>query len=166
VLKGENIAHKTEAGVVALNLGNAARVREAAEDMPAETFLVEEMITETVAELLVGVVLDPAHGYVLTVGAGGVLTELLEDTVSVLIPSRPEEVQAALGRLKIFRLLDGYRNLPRANIDAVVQAIMAVQAYVQANHGRIEEVEINPLICGTKGAIAADALIRTGEADD
>lgn len=166
VLKGEGIAHKTEAGAVALNLADPASVRKAAGAMTAEGFLVEEMVTDTVAELLVGVVLDPAHGYVLTLGAGGIMTELMADTASLLIPADADAVASALRRLRIFPLLEGYRGKPGVDISAVVQAIMAVQAYVIAHHGQIEEVEINPLLCGPARAVAADALIRTGEADD
>jgi len=166
VLKGEGIAHKTEAGAVRLNLTDAAAVEKAARSMSAPSFLVEEMITGTVAELLVGIVLDPAHGYVLTLGAGGVLTELLQDSVSLLVPAGPAEIKSALNSLKIARLLAGYRGAPAADIDAIVQAVMAVQTYVIANHGRLSEVEINPLICTTDRAIAADALIQTGDRND
>ncbi len=166
VLKGEGLAHKTEAGAVVLNLCDTDAVLGAARAMAADTFLVEEMITDTVAELLVGVVLDPAHGYVLTLGAGGVLTELMADTTSLLIPASAEAVADALRKLRLFPLLQGYRGKPGADLAAIVQAVMAVQAYVTANHGRVEEVEINPLLCGATRAVAADALIRTGEADD
>ena len=166
VVKGEGIAHKTEAGAVALNLAVTGAVRDAASRMNAKSFLVEEMVADTVAELLVGVVLDPAHGYVLTLGAGGVLTELMADTASVLIPASADAVEAALRRLRMFPLLGGYRGKPGVDLDKVVQAVMAVQAYVVAHHGRIEEVEINPLLCCTTRALAADALIRIGEADD
>lgn len=161
VLKGEGIAHKTEAGAVVLNLGSAGAVTEAARAMPTEQFLVEEMVTGTVAELLVGVLRDQAHGYVLTLAAGGILTELLEDSVSLLVPSPPEAVRAALGRLRMFRLLCGYRGAPAADIEAIVSAVMAVQSYVEA--ARPQEIEINPLLCGPNGAVAADALIRIGD---
>lgn len=166
VVKGEGVAHKTEAGAVVLNLGTAGAVLQAADGMAAQNFLIEEFVTGTVAELLVGVVLDPAHGYVLTLGAGGVLTELIADTVSVLIPASPEDIETALRRLRLFPVIAGYRGKAGADIAAIVRAVMAVQAYVEANHGRVEEVEINPLLCGTERAVAADALIRIGVADD
>jgi len=164
VLKGEGIAHKTEAGAVALNLRSARAVAEAARAMPSEQFLVEQMVTGTVADLLIGVVRDPAHGYVLTLAAGGTLTELLDDSVSLLVPSPPQAVRDALGRLKLFRLLCGYRGAPPADIEAIVKAIMAVQSYVEAAHPH--EIEINPLLCGPHGAVAADALIRIGDPHD
>ncbi|WP_206020988.1 acetate--CoA ligase family protein [Antarcticimicrobium luteum] len=164
VLKGEGIAHKTEAGAVALALGSAQAVREAAEAMPTDQFLVEEMITDTVAELLVGVVRDPAHGYVLTLAAGGTLTELLEDRVNLLLPSTPEDIRAALNKMKLAKLLDGYRGAPAVHKGAIVDVVMAVQSFVAATHP--EEIEINPLLCCTDGAVAADALIITGENHD
>lgn len=160
VLKGEGLAHKSEAGAVRLNLTSAEEVTEAAEKMPSETFLVEEMLTDNTAELLIGVVRDPAHGFVLTLAAGGVLTELLEDSTSLLIPSTRNEIDRALSHLKINRLLNGFRGAEPANRAAILDAIEAVQNYVMANAGKIEEVEVNPLICGPQTAIAADALIR------
>ena len=161
VLKGEGIAHKTEAGAVVLNLSGAAELQEAAHAMPAESFLVEEMVTGTVAELLIGVVADPAHGYVLTLAAGGTLTEVIEDSASLLVPASRDAALAALNSLRIARLLAGYRGKPAADIDAILDAVMAVQAYVTG--ALPQEVEINPLLCGPDGAVAADALIRIGE---
>jgi acyl-CoA synthetase (NDP forming) len=163
VLKGLGVAHKTEAGAVVLNLTTESDVVEAAVQMSCDGFLVEAMVTNAVAELLIGVVLDPAHGYVLTIGAGGTLTELLEDKASLLIPSQSQDVLAALKTLKVWKLLNGYRGRPAADIPAIVQTVMAVQTYVQAEHGKILEVEINPLICREDDAVAADALIKKGE---
>lgn len=161
VLKGEGIAHKTEAKAVALNLASKAEVEAAARKMPAQDFSVEEMILGAQAELLVGVVRDPAHGYVLTLAAGGTLTELLEDSACLLVPAPREDVAKALRSLKLARLLYGYRGAPAADFEAILDTVMAVQAYVAA--ARPLEVEINPLMCGPGMAIAADALIRIGE---
>ncbi|WP_172330150.1 acetate--CoA ligase family protein [Mangrovicoccus sp. HB161399] len=163
VLKGEGIAHKTEAGAVALNLASGEAVRRAAEAMPVASFLVEEMITGTVAELLVGVVRDPVHGFVLTLGLGGILTELMADTVSMLVPAPEDEIRAGLDRLKIAPLLGGYRGKPGADLASVVAAVMAVQGFVAEHADRLEEIEINPLICTPGRAVAADALIRMGD---
>ncbi|XDA98075.1 acetate--CoA ligase family protein [Sulfitobacter sp. LCG007] len=158
VLKGLGLAHKSEAGAVRLNL-SAAQVREAAATMAAEVFLVEEMVQGGVAELLLGVTRDPAHGFLLTLGAGGVLTELWQDTVTLLLPVGPQDVKAALRRLRIWPLLEGYRGKPAANLDAIVRAVLALQACVVDNAARIGEVEINPLICTPDAAVAVDALI-------
>ncbi len=165
VLKTEAAAHKTEAGGVRLGLTTGAEVIDAARTVPGPPWLLEEMVTGAVAELLLGVTLDPAHGYVLTLGAGGTLTELMADTRSVLLPTRVAEIRAALGALRLAPLLHGHRGRPAADIDAIVAAALAVQAYVIAQHGRLAEVEINPLICTPRAAVAADVLIRIGERD-
>ncbi|WP_338550360.1 acetate--CoA ligase family protein [Roseovarius phycicola] len=164
VLKGTGVAHKTEAGLVALNLTTSEAVAKAAEDMRCDGFLVEEMTTGAVAELLVGVLRDPAHGFVLTLGAGGTLTEILSDTVSLLLPVTENDVVDALQSLRIAPVLNGYRGKAGCDLNKVAQAVLAVQDYVTAHAERLEEVEINPLICTETEAIAVDALIRIGEA--
>lgn len=160
VLKGTGLAHKTEHGAVRLGLA-VDEVAEAAREIGTDTFLVEEMVTGAVAELLVGVTRDPAHGFVLTVAAGGVMTEVLRDSASLLVPARETEVKQALNSLNCAVLLSGYRGNPSADLQAIVAAVMTLQDYVVAHADRLEEVEINPLICTPNAAIAADALIRT-----
>jgi len=160
VLKGEGFAHKTEAGAVRLNLTSPAEVEEAARAMGAAGFLVEEMVTGTVAELLVGVVRDPAHGFVLTLAAGGTLTEVWQDAASLLLPAAAEDIDAALDRLRIAPVLAGWRGAPAANRAAIHAAIRAVEAYAVDNTDRLVEVEVNPIICTPHRAIAVDALIR------
>lgn len=160
VLKGEGVAHKTEAGAVVLNLTSGQAVSDAAHDMPARSFLIEEMVTGAVAELLIGVVKDPAHGFVMTLAAGGTLTEVLQDSASVLLPASEADLETALNSLRVSRLLDGYRGAAAANREALMAAIRAVEAYVLENALGLEEIEINPLLCTPTDAVAADALMR------
>ncbi len=161
VLKGLGIAHKSEAGAVRLNL-TPELLSAAAKKMPCNTFLVEEMVTGAVAELLVGLTQDPAHGFVLTIAAGGVFTELMEDKVSVLVPADRSVLDLALSRLKVSKVLSGFRGSDPANWEAILDAIEALQSYVLANVDVLVEVEINPLICTKERAVAADVLIRRG----
>jgi acetyl-CoA synthetase len=158
-VKGTGFAHKSDAGAVALNITHS-ELSEVVKNMPGDGVLIEEMITGTVAEMLLGIVRDPAHGFVLTIGAGGVLTEIIQDTISFIVPTSAKSIRAALPSLKSYPLLTGFRGKPAANLDAFVDAIMALQTYVVAHADRIEEVEINPIICTPSAAIAADALIR------
>lgn len=158
-VKGVGLAHKTEHAAVRLGVLTADVACVAAE-IGTELVLIEEMITGTVAELLIGVIRDPAHGFVLTLGAGGVRAELLRDTTSLLVPSPPDAIRAALDKLKIAPLLAGYRGQPPADMDAIVAAVQAVQAYVTRNADTLGEVEINPLLCTPDTAVAVDALIR------
>lgn len=163
VLKGEGLAHKTESGAVALNLSNGKELLRAAQKISAESFLVEEMITGKIAELLLGVVRDPAHGFVLTIAAGGTLAELLDDRQSLLIPSSKEAIEQALSNLRIWALLKGYRGGQAADKTSIIDAVLKLQSYVVANCESIEEVEINPLICTSTRAVVADALIVKGD---
>lgn len=164
VLKGVGLAHKTEAGAVALNLTNANAVLEAADRIPTDQFFVEQMIGGTVAELLIGIVRDPAHGYVLTLAAGGVLSELLKDRVPLIVPASRLEIERALASLQISHLLRGYRGGVAVDLEKIIDAVLALQAYAMAEP--VEEVEINPLMCGVDFAIAADALVICGEVND
>ena len=160
VLKCTGSAHKSETGGVALSLNDADTVLSAGQKMSGDQFLLEEMITSPVAELLVGVVSDPAHGFILTLGAGGIYTELHQDTISTLIPATRNQIKQCLTQLKMAPILSGYRNQPAANIDSILDAIQSIQDYVLANLDTVQEVEINPLIATQTRAVAVDALIR------
>ena len=164
-LKGLGIAHKTEAGAVALNRRDAAAVERALDFLPGDKVLVEEMVAGPVAELLLSVMLDPAHGYLLTLGWGGTATELHADTAHRLLPVSNDDIRAMLGELRLAPLLAGYRGAAGADMDAIVRAVRAVQDFVEATPG-VAEVEINPLICTSERAVAVDALIREGVTDE
>ncbi|MFK7868683.1 MAG: acetate--CoA ligase family protein [Roseobacter sp.] len=158
VLKAVGLAHKSELGGLRLNL-SADALEEAALSMPGDRFLIEEMQMGAAVELLVGITADPAHGYLLTVGAGGVLTELWQDTASLLLPADAEATKAALRSLRIAPLLDEYRGAPPVRIDLAVAAVLALQRCVLEAKGTIVEAEINPLLCTSENAVAVDALI-------
>ena len=162
-LKTLGLAHKTGANGLALGLTTRAEVEVAAPRLADGPLLVERMVAGTLVEILVGVTRDPAHGFVLTLGAGGTMTDVLRDRASLLIPATRAEVTARLKGLNIAPLLEGFRGNPPVDLDALLAAIDAVQAYVLANAERVEEVEINPLICTQDNAIAADALIRKAQ---
>ncbi len=166
-----DLAHKTEVGGVVLNLKDAAQVeaahrqmlRDVSERAPAarvEGVLVQSMEQEGV-ELIVGVRRDPVFGPMLTVGLGGVLTELYQDSAHALLPLDEEGADRLLRRLTAFPLLDGYRNAPKADIQAAVQAIAAVGSAMSRAPASIREIEVNPLLVRKlgQGAIALDALI-------
>ncbi|MEM8698215.1 MAG: acetate--CoA ligase family protein, partial [Pseudomonadota bacterium] len=90
----------------------------------------------------------------------GILTEILRDSQTLMIPAPAAEVRAALLSLGTAPLLTGFRGRPKADLTAVVAAVMAVQAYAVTEADRLWELEINPLIVTQDRAVAADALIR------
>lgn len=159
---GANLAHKTEAGGVALNLIDADAVHSAAERMLGLTnrAIVEAMAQAPVCELIVGVSRDPQFGLLLMVGAGGILAEVMKDAVLLALPAGRDEIDAALGRLKVAPVLAGYRGRPAADRTALLDAIEAVARFAEAHSDRLLELDVNPVIAGRDGVVAADALVR------
>jgi acyl-CoA synthetase (NDP forming) len=166
------LAHKTEAGAVALNLRDEAAVERAAAAMTKslaaykaglvpERFLIERQVTGAVAELIVGLHRDPQFGLVMVVGMGGILVELMEDAATVLLPTDRTSVAEAIGRLKVAKLLKGYRGKPAGDIEAAIDAVMAIAAFAEGHRDRIIELDVNPLmvLAEGQGAVAVDALI-------
>ena len=158
-LKGLGLAHKSESGAVRVGITNADQLIAAANAMPKEIseFLVEQTVTNIVAEVLVGVRRDAPVGWLVTLGAGGVFTELWRDTVCLLAPATNAEISQALQKLRIAPLLNGFRGKPAANIDALVELIQKLIG-ATLNNGLVE-VELNPVLVTPKSAIAVDALM-------
>ncbi|MBS0393959.1 MAG: acetate--CoA ligase family protein [Proteobacteria bacterium] len=159
-----DLAHKSDVGGVVLNVRSAAEARAAAERLAAlsDRVLVEQMVGDGVAEVLVGITVDPQFGQVLVLGAGGVLTEYLKDSVSLLPPFTPAAVRAALGRLRIARLLEGFRGKPAGDVAALVEAVLAVARYAETHVETLAELDVNPIIVrpAGRGVVAVDVLIR------
>lgn len=166
VLKGLGVAHKTEAGVVKIGLNNTAELlREARAMQPKVSgYLLEELITDNQGELLVSIIRDSTHGFMLTLAAGGIYTELLKDSQHLLLPYTREDLAEKIPLLKIYPLLSGFRGAKMANHSSILDTIMLLQDFVFEHQERLLEVEINPLLCGTQSATIVDALISlTGE---
>ena len=182
-LKALGVSHKTEHGAVKLNLRGSDAVRAAARPLldaprnsdtlagePADAatgLLVERHEAGAVVELIVGLHRDPLFGPMLTVGSGGTLVELITDSVTLLLPVSQAEVRTALASLGCAPMLAGYRGGPPADLDAAVDAILAVAQFGVDNAERLEELDVNPLAVRTRGrgAVALDALIRIRTAD-
>lgn len=155
-LKGLGFAHKTEAGAVRLHLPS---LDGQAEMVGAQGYLAEEMVTGSVAEVLIGLTRDPVYGVTLTLGMGGVAAELLADTVTLVLPVTDDMVADALRRLRLWPLLNGYRGRPKADVAALIAGVQKLVALMQRD-ASLEEIEINPMILRENGAVAVDALIR------
>lgn len=167
------IAHKTEAGGVALGLGSAEAVTGAFEAVTASArahapearidgTIVQEMVTGTF-ELIVGVKREPAFGPVLLLGTGGTFVEVLKDTVLRVLPIGRAEAEAMVRELGSYPMLSGARGQAKADIAAIVDVLLEVAALALAAE-EIQELDINPLMVRPegKGVVAADALITLG----
>lgn len=163
VLKALGIAHKTEKDAVRLNLRSVSEVKQAATDLVhlSETLYLESMVQSPIAELIVGVTRDTQFGLVLTIGSGGILVEILKDTVTLIIPVSRTQIEESVLGLKSAPLLAGYRGKAKANLSATIDAIMAIQDYAISKSELLIELDVNPLLLCADSAYAADALIIT-----
>ena len=161
---GATLEHKSDVGGVVLNLRSETEAAAAAQRLSSlsPTLLIEEMVTDGVAEVLVGMRVDAQFGLLLVLGAGGVLTELLRDSVTLLPPFTAASITAALGKLRAAPLLAGYRGRPAADVEALVETVLACTRYARDNLERLAELDLNPVIVRPRGrgAVAVDALIR------
>ena len=163
VVKALGVMHKTDVGAVRLNLSNPDEVRAAVLGMSSlsKTYLIEKMVVGVSAEIIVGVACDEQFGPYLLVGSGGILVEVMKDSLSLLLPTNKEEVLHALGQLKFAPLLNGFRGAPPADLNAAADVILMVAGMVEDAPSSIIELDINPLmlLAEGQGVVAADALI-------
>lgn len=171
LLSGD-ITHKSEVGGVAVNVTAqeiGPRLLQMKDDVQRHTgrapdaFLVQEMVTGA-AEVIVGLHKDPL-GDAILLGMGGVVAELIRDTTLLLLPDdgaalTAQQVELALKRLKTWPLLDDYRGRERADVPALIDAVLAFAGMAQALNGQLLEAEINPLFVKPlgQGVRAADGI--------
>ena len=160
-LKAMGLAHKSEAGAVRVGIRDKEALALALAELPrtAAGYLVEATVTDVVAEILVTVRRDPPVGWLVTLGFGGVTTELWSDLTHLLAPVTVDEVKAALTRLRCAPLLAGFRGRPAADVDALAELVVRLTDAAIAPGSGIVEVELNPVLVGQHGANAVDALM-------
>ncbi|GHJ92934.1 pimeloyl-CoA synthetase [Streptomyces sp. NE5-10] len=165
---GGQLAHKTELGLVKVGLTSASQVRDAYRDLTdiaryeqidLDGILVCQMVGKGV-EMVVGVTRDELFGPTVTVGLGGVLVEVLNDTAVRVPPFGEREARSMLDELRGRALLDGVRGAPPADVDALVEVVLRVQRMALELDGDLAELDINPLMVLPRGqgAVALDAL--------
>ena len=156
------LAHKTELGAVMLNINDPLALEKACQDLfkIGSSLLIEKMVQDSVAELIIGVGLDPIFGKYIIIGSGGILVELFKESIPLLFPVNREDVSLALSKLKAFPLINGYRGNPQGDVEMIIDCVMATVKLVSEND--IDELDINPLLVlkGGSGVIAVDALIK------
>ena len=158
-VKSLGLLHKSDAGGVVVGVADEEALVRAVASMPAtpEGTLVESTVSDVVAEMLVSVRRDPPVGWLVTLGPGGVMTELLRDTVHLLAPVTIDDVRTALTKLRTYPVLDGFRGRPAADIDALAALVVRLADAVVGDTS-VVEVELNPVLVGRDGAVAVDAL--------
>jgi acetyl-CoA synthetase len=171
VLKVESpdLPHKTEAGVIRLNLRTANEVRDAYAAVMANAdkvsplpringVLVQPMVPQGI-EMVVGARNDPLFGPLIVVGLGGILVEVLKDTALSPAPVTTSEAEDLLRQLKGVKLLEGFRGMPAVDVKRLAQVISDVSRFAADHRDTVAELDVNPLICAGDRITAVDALI-------
>jgi acyl-CoA synthetase (NDP forming) len=165
---GATVVHKADIGGLALDLTTPEQVRRAYRDLedrvgPAMTGGTVQRMHSTKGrlELITGLTVDPTVGPLLLVGAGGTLTDLLDDRVIRVPPTTVHDAIEQLSALRCAPLFGGYRNLPPLDLGATTDVLMALAA-LSRDLPEVQELDINPLLVGHNGVSGLDVRIRIG----
>ncbi len=161
VVKQLGLAHKSDVGGIRLGIADDQQLHETIYKMCGKhVCLVEEQLPEATLELLVGITRDPVHGLRLSIGQGGVYTEILKDIGHGLLPVSEANLHGMLQSLRCYPLMQGYRGKPGVSIDKLVKTLMLIQAAALSIGDQLQELEINPLMCSETSVVAVDALLQ------
>lgn len=156
--------HKTEKGLVAVNLGNDKQLSEAFRDLKKRAgkaydgaYLVQEMVKGQ-REIMLGMIRDAQFGPSVMFGLGGIFTEIFEDVVFRVAPVRKADAKKMVREIKGHRILDAVRGMPPVDLDGLAGSIVAL-GKLSLDHPAIREIDINPLIVRGNRPVAVDALI-------
>ncbi|MBO1239179.1 acetate--CoA ligase family protein [Bordetella holmesii] len=167
----EDIAHKTEAGGVALNLTDAVSLRQAyaqvlsnaarhAPQARIDGVLVAPMLRGG-TELIAGISQDPVFGPIVMVGMGGIYAEVLKDVAVQAVPVSEHEALEMIRSLKMFAILDGARGQAKADIETAARTVARLSAFAYRHRDDIAEIDMNPILVRPQGqgVVVLDALM-------
>ena len=175
VMKGQSpdVPHKTEAGLVCLNIENASQLRRTFDTLktnlhaydPGATFegvLIQQMIAPDAVEIILGISRDPVFGPTIVLGLGGIFVELVKDSVLKLPPLSHAEALNMIQTIKGHSILEGFRGKPLADIDALADTIVQSARMAVDLKGVLNALDLNPLMVlpQGQGVLAADVLME------
>lgn len=163
-----DIIHKSDVGGVIINLKTQAEVRIAyrkilkkikkfSPEAKIVGILVQKMAPQS-TEVIVGAVKDPQFGQTLMFGLGGIFVELLKDVAFRVAPITREDASEMIKKVKAFPLLNGYRNTPPADLNAIINILLNASRLVM-DYPEIKELDLNPVMAYETGAMTVDARI-------
>ncbi len=165
VLKGcsSNIAHKTEKGLIRVDIRNAEEAMGAFQEIMTHMdeedgqVLVQEMIKGQ-RELVVGLTRDPQFGPCVMFGLGGIFTEVLKDITFRVAPLEKRDALEMMSEIKAHKILDAVRGMPAADRDLLADILINV-GRIGLENDAVKEIDINPLILSGSKPVAVDALL-------
>ncbi len=175
-IASQDIPHKSDVGGVRLGIHDASSlgkaigemlsdVKAARPDAHLEGFIVQPMVVRPNAhELIVGATIDSVFGPVIACGQGGTAVEVAMDSAAALPPLNRSLARELVSRMRVSRLLAGYRNRPAAHVDALYDVLIAVSQMLADLPG-LAELDINPLLVDERGVLALDARVRISKTE-
>jgi acetate---CoA ligase (ADP-forming) subunit beta len=159
----DTVAHKSDVGGVVLNVGDAAAVEAAYVSLVANVRAAVSVqpMARPGTEIIVGVSRDPQFGPALMFGLGGVMVEVLGDVSFRIVPLSLRDAREMLHEIRGFRVLEGYRGHPPADLRALENLLLQVSRFIEENPS-IQELDLNPVFAYAEGAVAVDARIVVG----
>jgi acyl-CoA synthetase (NDP forming) len=162
------IIHKSDVGGVKVNIANSIELKTAYQTILANVqkyspkanivgVLVQEMAPIS-TEIIIGALKDPQFGQTVMIGLGGIFVEILKDVAFRIAPITAQDANEMIASLKAYPVFNGYRNLPKADIDAIVEVLLNVSKLVMDNP-EIKELDLNPIMVYANGAKTLDARI-------
>jgi acetyltransferase len=157
--------HKTELGLVELNIATAEAALQVFDSLKKKMggtgrILIYKQVKGKI-EIIAGLVRDPQFGICVMLGLGGIMTEVLEDAVFAMAPLTRQDDMKLIGRLRGQKLLNGFRGEPPVDREELARILVNL-GNLGILYPRIQEIDVNPLIVSTSGAIAVDATIILG----
>jgi acyl-CoA synthetase (NDP forming) len=163
-----DIIHKSDIGGVIINVKDAKDVQNAYKQIMDNVkkhkpnakiigILIQEMAPPS-TEVIVGATKDPQFGPAIMFGLGGIFVEVLKDVTFRIAPIKEDEAREMITEVRAYPLLEGYRNTPPADIDAIVEILLKTSRLV-TEHEEIKELDLNPIMVYEKGAKTVDARI-------
>ena len=171
-IESADIAHKTEAGAIRLGVSGEAAVRQAYDEVLAAAqrykpdariagVLVQEMVPRG-TEMMLGIVHDPVFGPLIAVGFGGIFVEVMRDITFRVPPVDLPTAREMLGELRGYKIIEGVRGMPPADIEALADCIVRLSWLAHDHGATIRELDVNPLTALAEGARVVDALLVSG----
>ncbi|AKG38141.1 MAG: acetate--CoA ligase family protein [Infirmifilum sp.] len=165
-----DIVHKTEAGAVKVGIRDADELKKSIEDMLSRIrrshpdaringFVIQEMVRGA-QEVIIGGLKDEQFGPVIAFGIGGILVEVLKDVVFEIAPVTPEQALGMIRRIKGYQLLEGYRGLPKANVNLLADIISKASIMFTQLSSFISEMDLNPTFVSSDWVKIADARFK------
>ncbi|MCP4760743.1 MAG: acetyl-CoA synthetase [archaeon] len=163
-LMAEDVVHKSDVGAVKLNIKDSTEVEKTFDDLmkiPSQSekkISIQEMALKPITELIIGTLQDPQFGPAVMFGVGGILVEIMKDVSFRISPITNFDADEMIHEIKAFKILDGYRGSPKADLKALISLLKKISE-ISMDYPEIDQMDLNPVFIYEDGIKIVDARI-------